>query len=555
MNAESPTRARWIAAAIVAAGLVCYANAYTTPFVFDGTTYVVENRALQRLGPPFGWATFCPTRVVVYFTFALNYALGGESVVGYHVVNTAIHVAAALALFGCLRRTLQLPGIDAAYRLRADAVAGTIALLWVVHPLCTQSVTFLYQRLESMAALFALLGWYCFLRGAANTGPTKLRWLGAAIGCVYAALLSKESVAALPLLLILFDRLFLSRDWRGVARRAGFHAAACGAWLALFVLMVAAGDDNRRAGIGAGAGLSSWQYALNQSVVLLHYLRLAFVPVGLCFDYAWPAAAYPRSLVVPTAIVLAAVAITVYGVVRGRTWSFAPAAFFLLLAPSSSLVPIIDLAYEHRMYLPLAAVLTMFVGGIFAAAVCVRQRVAAVAAEQPFDASVRRAAAGALAVVVVLLVVLTVRRNEVYASEATLWNDVLVHAPHNPRAHVNLGIDCKRRRLYGEAEAHYRQALAYDPEHLGAHYNLGVLYFVERRYDLAEQHFVTADRLRPDDPATLTALGMLRGVQNRFDESIAYLQASLRLDPENPQTESRLRAVVQAAATAPVRAP
>src|SRR6188474_550794 len=125
-----PTRrtSLWTAAAIVIVGAAAYANSLDAPFVFDDTQYVAGNPAIRTLWPPFDWIAFCPTRPLVYFTFAVNYALGGEDVRGYHLMNLAIHLATALALFGLARRTLRLPKIAERYQAGADWVAGAIAL-------------------------------------------------------------------------------------------------------------------------------------------------------------------------------------------------------------------------------------------------------------------------------------------------------------------------------------------------------------------------------------------------------------------------------------------
>ncbi len=148
---------------LLAAGTLVYSNSFTGPFLFDGALYVQENPAILKLWPP--WAPMVNTnRPLGDWSFALNYALGGFDVWGYHAVNLAIHLAAALVLFGIIRRTLARGRLAARFRAAAWGLALTVALLWLVHPLQTQSVTYIYQRFELLMGLLVLLTLYSFIR-------------------------------------------------------------------------------------------------------------------------------------------------------------------------------------------------------------------------------------------------------------------------------------------------------------------------------------------------------------------------------------------------------
>src|SRR5690606_33186009 len=135
-----------------------------------------------------------------------------------HLVNLAIHLATALALFGLVRRTFRLPKVAPRYRDAADLLAAVVALVWVAHPLCTQAVTYVYQRLESLAAMFCVFTLYAFVRAYGESRPVRRGWVVTSAACCFAAMLSKESAAALPILVLLYDRLFLGDRWGDTLR-------------------------------------------------------------------------------------------------------------------------------------------------------------------------------------------------------------------------------------------------------------------------------------------------------------------------------------------------
>ena len=172
---------------LVAGTALAYSNSFSGPLVFDDIASITENASLRSWSPP--WAPLIPQhgagntvdgRPVLNFSLALNYAAGGTAVAGYHLVNLLIHVAAALVLFGLVRRTLLLPRLAENFGRRSLPIAFATALLWALHPLQTESVTYIIQRAESLVSLFYLLTLYCFARGAVS--PRPRRWLAAGTG-------------------------------------------------------------------------------------------------------------------------------------------------------------------------------------------------------------------------------------------------------------------------------------------------------------------------------------------------------------------------------------
>ena len=363
--------AAWIAALVlVAAVLASYANSFHCPFVFDDHHDIIDNPSIRHLWPL--WDVFLArskrpaglqSRPVVNLSFALDYAVGGLHTLPYHATNLAIHILAGLALFGVVRRTLLLPRLCDRFGRASAALALAVALLWAVHPLQTESVTYITQRYESMMGLFYLVAVYGLIRCGDSTH--SYRWGAVTVAATLLALGSKEVAVSLPIMILLYDRVLLTvsfaETWR---RRWGMYLALLAVWAAFAVLQLRAGP---RHFAGYGLPVSWFEYACSQPGVILHYLRLVFWPQPLLLDYGWPPA---RTLgdILPGAMVVAGLlAATGYAFWRSPAWGLLGAWFFLILAPTSSIMPLADLAFEHRMYLPLAAVAIAVVLGTYAA--------------------------------------------------------------------------------------------------------------------------------------------------------------------------------------------
>ena len=214
---------------IVLATVLAYRNSFSGPFIFDDLA-ISQNPTIRELWPI--WKPLCPPnhgepvtgRPLLNLSFAVNYAVSGLNVRGYHVANLAIHVLAALLLFGILRRTFLLRSLGNSQIPTPIYFALAIALLWAVHPLQTESVTYIVQRAESLVGLFYLLTLYCFIRGA--TWGRGRYWYAAAVLACLLGMASKEVMVSAPLIVLLYDRAFLAGSLREAwRRRYGFYLA------------------------------------------------------------------------------------------------------------------------------------------------------------------------------------------------------------------------------------------------------------------------------------------------------------------------------------------
>ena len=436
--------ALWPALVLALGTFLAYANSLHGEFVFDDHDSIPRNPSIRRLYDLPAIAATIPGgatvtgRPVLNFTFALNYAFAKERVFDYHLTNVVIHVLAALALFGVARRSLLSLDSLARASHRADALALAIALLWAVHPLCTESVTYVAQRAESLGGLFYLSSLYALIRGAraAESGRSAGAWYALSVFSCLLGMGTKEVLVSAPIILLLHDRAFLSATWReAMNRRKWFYAALFATWGWLAYLVSAAGGRGGTAGFGAG--VTSWAYFQTQWVAIVQYLRLAIWPDRLVFEYGRGLES-PRAAVYACGLFLASLAAaTLWLWWRAPRIGWLGVTFFATLAPSSSVLPVVtQTKAEHRMYLPLAVVVTCLVLACDALWTWLAPR--------PL-VKWRWMTVGVLGLTVMALGARTWARNADYRTEIELWKRTASDHPSNPNA------------LLGLATAHYQR--------------------------------------------------------------------------------------------------
>lgn len=499
---------------LVVATLVAYANSFSGPFIFDDVASIVENPTLRGfrevLSPPAEGGITVSGRPVLNLSLALNFALSGLEVWSYHALNLLIHVLAGLTLFGLVRRTLARPPLAAQWGALADPLALVIAGLWLLHPLQTESVTYLVQRAESLMGLFFLVSLLAFARAADSSRPRA--WMTLAFASCLLGVGTKEVAAMIPILVLLYDRTFISGSFRAAwLRHRWRHLALMTTWLPLAGLVAATGG-NRGNTMGFDVAVSLTGYWLIQFEAITRYLWLTFWPSPLVFDYGQIkppglAAALPWALPV-----LVLVPATVWALWRRPVAGFLGAWFFLILTPTSIVPGVQQMIVEHRMYLPLAAVITLVAGP---AALRLGRRELLVAG-----------AGLALAAGLV-----TWHRNTVYADEETLWQDTLAKRPANARTYNNLGRYYYIGDRLTEAMACFQEATRLDPGPAKPHFNLGLTYLGLGRPADAVGPLQTAVRILPDYFNAQLNLGIALTKLDRADEALPHFAAAARVDP------------------------
>ena len=511
---------------IAAATLGVYANTLPVPFLFDDIPSIIDNPSIRKLwplwpalAPPSDWGVTVSGRPVLNLSLALNYAISGREVWSYHVGNTLIHVLAGLTLLGIVRRTLLRPPLAVQFGDRALPLALVIAGLWTLHPLQTESVTYVIQRAESLMGLFFLATLYAFIR--AVDSPRPGRWRVVAFFACLLGVGTKELGALAPVMVLLYDRTFVSGSFRAAwQRHRGLHLALAATWLPLAWLLAGTGG-NRGGTIGFDVGVSWVGYWLTQFEAVTRYLGLAFWPHPLVFDYG-KVAAPGVGAVIPWAIpVLGLGTATLVALWRRPVAGFLGAWFFVLLAPTSLVPGTNQMIVEHRMYLPLAAVIALVLGGLSAGLG-------------------RRGIIALGAVLALAAAAVTVHRNSLYLDPGALWRNTLAHRPGNSRAHNNLGLLHYQRDRLDEAIACYREALRFDPGTALVHFNLGIALIRKGSIAGAVAPLEEAVRLLPGYADARLNLGMVLTQLGRTQDALPHLAEAVRLDRSPAEARFRL---------------
>ncbi len=535
MSAATPARARTVAhlLLIALAGVACYANALHVPFVYDDATSIVDNAAIGS------WSqgrSESSARRVAYLTFKLNYRLGGLDPFGYHVVNVLIHVLAGFAVYALARALLRLAARGRAEpeRLTPEWPALAGALLFVVHPIQTQAVTYVVQRMASLAGLFyvAALAAYAWAR----QGDGRRRWLAyaGAVGCAALATFTKENAFTLPFAVALLELSFGAGSFR---RRS----AAVAPFVALLpaiplIALRAAGSVSgvRAAGVGEPV-LSRLDYLATQTRVVVTYLRMLVLPVGQSIEHDPPVArGFGSPTVLGASVLLAALAVAGVALLGRRrpaglrVAGFGILLFFLALSVESSVIPIVDVMFEHRLYLPIAGA-ALAVAGIVHAAVERRARAA-------------RAVAVIVTAVAVALAVATVLRNEIWNDPVSLWRGAVRTSPNKVRVHLALGNALLEAGDLGGAVAAWQRAAEIQPTYSLAWNQLGNVARLQGDRALAEERYRRALAGVPRNPEALYNLALVLEATGRAGEAIPYYRTFVAEAPPGREREvARLR--------------
>jgi len=503
---------------ILAVGVVAYSNSLSGPFVLDDVPAIAENASIRDLSLP---SVLAPVRglpvsgrPLVNLSLAINYAVGDLDVRGYHVWNIAVHLLCALLLFGIVRQTLESPALRDRWGARSRDLAFASALLWMLHPLNTEAVDYLIQRTESMMAFFFLLTLYA--AGRAGWGRSRRAgWEWTAVAGCALGMLCKESMVTAPVIVVLYDRVFIFDSWsEAFRRRRRLYAGLAASWVVLAAINWSAPRGNTA---GFSPDVTPVTYLLNQASLIVNYLRLSVWPRSLVVSYGVPLPIAVHDIIPQFGVVGLLMILTIVALVFRPALGFLGAWFFITLAPTSSVIPIAtEVGAERRMYLPLAAVVVFFV--VCASAVLDRLK-----ARPPVRVAILTACA-------CLLLAGTMIRNNEYSSALTLAQTVLDRGRRDV-GHFMFGTELLAAGRYDEAIPHLKDSLGGDPR---AGYALGTAQFKAGKLDDA---VVTLRAFVRDHPEFLEVVSarMIVGrsllAEGRHADAVDEFQGVLRMVP------------------------
>ena len=527
-------------ALIILAGLIAYSNTSAVPFTFDDRVQIVENPLIKDLGyygdtakaKGFFLYHALKMRYFGYLGFAVNYAIHGLRPEGYHYVNTAIHCINGILVYLLVVLTFRTPLLAGSpLRARASSIALFSSLLFTCHPIQTEAVTYIVQRFTSLATLFYLLAVNLYIRArlAATSSPARgFPFLAKSAGLytlmmasMIMAMKTKEIAFTLPVIVIIYEFMF----FEGTKKERCLYLLPMVAvilsipimFLAVYGLAAGPGLPSIMDAIGRATtgdpGISRSDYFFTQLNVIVTYLRLLFLPVGQNLDYTYPlshslfeAATGTCALLLLSILASCAYLFRTYREKAShiRLICFGVIWFFLTLSVESSVMPLKDAIFEHRLYLPsVGAFITITVAGAMAASRLGAGRGWAISYGAVF-----------LTIPVICLIGLTLARNGVWKDEATLWEDVIRKSPQNARAYNNAGLAYLNRHEPGRAVALFTEAVNLDPKYSVAYNNRGVAHAHAGMPDRARDDFRLAVAINPQDAEAHTNFGyalLLRG--------------------------------------------
>lgn len=576
----------WVSCALLATVVLCiYSNVYQGPFVFDGKIQIEENAKIRNLDNYLSFRGFFSHRPLTSFSFALNYRADGLNPFGYHLTNNLIHVLnAILAYFLALEifaGLSLLPGsffgrffrgagaVDAAneiskFKQQPDnmtlrGMALLTALVFAVHPIQTQAVSYMGQRYTSMAAMFYLASvllfiwarkWQVQKRGTErlttqNFVPEntqeKVRHIRVRVFFLYffslvfgfLALFCKENAATLFGAILLVEYFLFDRTWRGWKRKL-IWVVPLTLVIAFLILYFFASTRGLRFSnlledvsvlTRETRSIGRWEYLCTQFNVLVLYVRLLFFPLGQNADYMYPFRQSFFDGLTPLAFlfVLSLIIMAFWNVRKRSALSFGIFWFFITLSIESSIFTISDAMFEHRLYLPLLGFAIAVVYMIF-----------------DLSSEYKKWGVVFLIVSVVILGTAAYMRNRIWLHPMTLWQDVAAKSPNNYRAHYNLGNALQREGKLSDAITHYEAALRIAPGFGAAHDNLGLALMDMGRNADAMKHFREAVRLNGRSANARNNLGQALLAQGRVEEATRHLKKAVALDSRYPKANNNL---------------
>ena len=491
---------------LILLGIIAYTTSFSGVFLLDDHPHITSNPYLlsERTFTEKVVGLFQLGRPVVNLSILVNHRVSGFQIFSYHLLNLLVHLGAGITLYLliCLvQQILSRPNIWLAF---------FAAALWLLHPIQTQAVTYIIQRAESLMGLCYLLTTYFSLKWFATLNR---RWVSWALVSFFVGIGSKPILVTAPFVVLMFDRFLFPKTWHETLKRSlGLYLGFVVGLITLTLLVIFSPMD-KNSGFSVEK-LSVLDFLMSQFGAVLYYLRLILWPDSLALDYSWGLAGSLTEIVIPMIIVMGLIASGIYGFHKRKIWGFLILLYFILLAPSSSLIPIKDLMVIHRLYLPLAAVSILLVYGLH------------------YLMSSKGVLNLILCLLIVTLCISTLVRNTTYHSESRMWEDVLRKRPNNPRAHNELGNAFLSEGRADEAYLHFQRAFEIEPDNPGPLMNLSNHHAYRGDLVGGEVFLQKALLIKPDYADAHYNIANIRLQQNRFEEAIGIYKKVIELKPD-----------------------
>ena len=544
-------------------GFLVYSNTFNVPFQFDDREYIIDHPAVRDFGyflepSRIGNLDISPdmkrclsARYVAYLSFWANYRFGGLDVTGYHAVNLVIHIINALLVYYIVTLTFMTPSLrGSSLKAHPGFVALFSGLLFVCHPVQTMAVTYILQRWASLVALFYLLSIVLYMKWRIGMmqGPQHnkksyihsvscISYILSLLFCVL-AMKTKEIAFTLPLMIALVEFLFFSIPQSKVGIKRGRRVLYLIPFFIMmmiipFTYMNMIGDSGDLSAVLSGTTRlhvdhGRIDYLLTQFKVISTYIRLIFMPVhqGIYYDNMVYHSLAELPVILSFMFLMSTLSFGGYLLYRSRIKrnillvpAFGIFWFFLALSVESSVIPIMDVINEYRVYLPSAGAFMAIATGVVILAAGSRL-------------AQKLAVCGAV-VAVLALSGATYSRNTAWQSEISLWEDAVRKAPNSSFGHYYLGKSYEAEGNIEKSIDAYKTSIRLNPEAIWAHNKLATVYFINSMFDKAIEHYKLSLELDPKDVVGYINLGkayMEEGLIKKADEQF---RTALKVDPDN----------------------
>ena len=467
-------------------GLSIYSNIFDNQPQFDDVLWT-DFPEFKQLDKPMEIVKLGRLRALTLLSFAVNYHFSEMNLTSYFVFNLSVHFINTLLVWLILQLLLKSPVLrDNPISKYAKLVAFLAALIFITHPIMTQSVTYIYQRLSSFATMFYLLTVYIFLKARLSDNRTKkslfyiLCFFSFGIGTF-----TKEIIFTAPIMLLVINEFFFHQKIRIKLYHLLILLVAGGLAIYIGVEMLGIKQLFGVKKSYFGEEITNYTYFITQFLVVVKYLQLFVFPYNQNFDYDWHLLTTFLDLrvILPLILHLAVLTGSYFLFKKNRLAAFGIVWIYLTLSVESTFIPIEDIIFEHRMYLPMLGFSVFLVSIIFSH---IKEKHIKIAAY-------------ALVTWALINGAFTFYRNTIWDTPVSLWTDVIKKSPNKTRAHIFLAHAYIFNNEYEKALEVYSQAIRKAPDKKSAYMGRAVAYFSMGKHQQAIDDYTIAIKIAPDD--------------------------------------------------------
>lgn len=504
-------------------GFIIYSNTFRCSFHLDDENSIITNLSIRRISDPGAVWKFWPTRFITYLSVGLNYHFHKLDVRGYHLFNLVAHIFCAVLVYWFFLLTLRAPAVKGGKIANHAGLAAFFAgLIFLTHPVQTQGVTYIIQRAVSLTTFFYLASLCLYIKAMLlpsennNSAVRGLFYFGSILSAVI-AMFTKEIAVTLPLMILLYYFYFLKTK-KGANYKYVIPFFVLFLIIPLTMILTKSIDFiNMRRVVEDSVNISPLHYLFTQFAVMVTYIGRLFVPINQNLDYDYPIA---KTLLCPPVlaglfvlIFILFIAVRIFA--RHRLISFGICWFFLTLVPESSIIPIKDVIFEHRLYLPMVGYSIFLVSALYYfigenSRIIMRLIILASVSWYSF---------------------LTYERNFIWNDDITLWSDVVNKSPKKARGYENRGFAYQIKGDFDKAAADYNEALKFNPFRAGTYSNLGIIYQIKGDIDSAIGNFNKALLLSPDLAGVYYNRGYAYQLKGYIVQAIADYSKAIEINP------------------------